>query len=98
MTNATPPAAASARSIASVALRGTSRSARHDEWLRIGGAAETSSASQNVASDVCERSTSTPRRFISPTSSRPRSLRPSQRGASVAESAQAFVFACVNVT
>ena len=46
-------------------FRGTSWTALADEWDQIIGAFDTWSACFTVASDVWDRSTSTPRRFIS---------------------------------
>ena len=51
-------------------LRGWSHTARADEWLKMIGAAEVSSASAIVSAETCEQSTSIPRRFISRTTSR----------------------------
>lgn len=46
-------------------FRGTSWTALADEWDQITGAFDSWSACLAVASDVWDRSTSTPRRFIS---------------------------------
>ena len=92
-----PPLAGSLPRIASGTLRGTSHTARADEWLKMIGAAEVSRASAIVAGDTCEQSTSIPMRFISRTTSRPKGARPPWRGASVAESAQSVVALWVRV-
>ena len=78
-------------------LRGTSVSARADECEKITGDADTLRASLIVAGDTCERSTSIPSRFISPTTSRPKSVRPPWRTVSIAASAQSSVTLCVSV-
>ena len=64
------------RSISSGTFRETSHTARAPEWLHITGAREILSAASAVASDVCERSTRTPRRLSSPTSVSPNWLSP----------------------
>ncbi len=94
---ATPPLAGSCASTSSGMLRGWSHIASEDEWEKITGAAETARASRIVVAATCERSTSMPMRFISRTTSRPKSLRPPWRGSSVAESAQSIVSLCVSV-
>lgn len=78
-------------------LRGWSQTARAEECEKTTGAAETARASRIVVAATCERSTSMPTRFISRTTSRPKSLRPPCRGSSVAESAQSIVSLCVSV-
>ncbi len=51
-------------------------SARQEECDAKTGAFETSSTSRIVSSETCETSTSIPSRFISSTTSRPRSVSP----------------------
>lgn len=94
---ATPPLAGSSASTSSGMLRGWSQTARAEECEKITGASETASASRIVVAATCERSTSMPTRFISRTTSRPKSVRPPWRGSSVAESAQSIVSLCVSV-
>ena len=84
----TPPLSRSRSSTSSGTLRGWSHTARHEEWQKITGASLTSSASCMVVAATCERSTSMPSRFISRTTSRPKSVSPPCSGSSVAESAQ----------
>ena len=55
-------------------FRGTSWTALADEWDQITGAFDSWSACLAVASDVWDRSTSTPRRFISAIKDLPREL------------------------
>lgn len=55
-------------------LRGTSYTALAEEWDQITGALEYFRACAAVASDVCDRSTRTPSRFISSINDRPSSL------------------------
>ena len=62
------------RSTSSGTFRGTSRSARAEEWLHITGARDMFSAASAVSSDVCERSTRTPRRLSSLTRVSPNGL------------------------
>jgi hypothetical protein len=61
-------------STSSGTFRGISRSARADEWLHITGARDILSAPSAVSSDVCERSTRTPRRLSSLTRVLPNGL------------------------
>jgi hypothetical protein len=56
VTMATPPLPGSRASTSSGTLRGESHSARAEEWLKITGAAATSSTSRIVSGDTCERS------------------------------------------
>src|SRR2546426_12421014 len=84
----TPPFFARARIISSVMLRGTAERALQEEWDAITGALLAASASSNVLSETWEISTIMPSRFIRWTTCRPKSVRPFQRGLSVAESAQ----------
>src|SRR5262249_32612995 len=56
VTMQTPPLSASRASTSSGTLRGLSQSARAEEWLKITGAAATSSASRIVSGDTCDRS------------------------------------------
>ena len=72
----TPPLAPIRRMWSSVRLRGRLASARHEECDAKIGAREVSSASSIVSSETCETSTIIPRRFISRTTARPKSLRP----------------------
>src|SRR5262252_100493 len=72
----TPPFLAKARIMSSVMLRPAFEIARHEEWDAKTGAVLTSRASQNVLSATCEISTIMPRRFISRTTSLPKSVRP----------------------
>ena len=51
-------------------------SARAEEWEAITGRVVTASTSRTVSSATCEMSTIIPRRFISRTTSRPKSVRP----------------------
>ena len=88
---------ASVDSTSSGTLRGWSHTARADEWLNITGEPVTASASRIVSADVCDRSTSMPRRFISRTTSRPKSVSPFATGSSVAESAQGTLLLWVSV-
>ena len=62
------------RSTSSGTFRGISRSARAEEWLHITGARDILSAASAVSSDVCERSTRTPRRLSSLTRVSPNGL------------------------
>lgn len=78
-------------------LRGWSHTARAEEWEKITGATEVSSASRMVVAATCDRSTSMPSRFISRTTSRPKADRPPTTGTSVAESAQAMLSLWVSV-
>ena len=83
-----PPLSASRARTSSGTLRGWSQTAYAEEWLKITGAAAVSSASRITSWLTWERSTSIPIRFISRTTSRPKSLSPRSAGSSVAESAQ----------
>src|SRR5947207_12956146 len=56
VTMQTPPLLASRDSTSSGTLRGESQSARAEEWLKITGAAATSSTSRIVSGDTCDRS------------------------------------------
>ena len=78
-------------------LRGTRAMARAEECEAMTGAVLIASTSSNVASETCEMSTIMPRRFISRTTSRPKSLRPALLGVSVDESAQSTFTLCVSV-
>ena len=84
----TPPLPASEASTSSGTLRGWSQTARAELWLKIAGAVATASASRITSAETCERSTNMPIRFISRTTSRPKSESPPSTGSSVAESAQ----------
>ncbi len=94
----TPPPAAIVASTSSGTLRGESVTARAQEWLKIVGASAAASASRMVSVETCDRSTRTPRRFISRTTSTPNRVRPPAVGTSVAESAQGTLSLCVSVT
>ena len=61
------------------------------------GAREASRASLIVSTEVWDRSTSIPSRFISATTSRPNGERPPCRGTSVPESAISFAVLWVRV-
>ena len=61
-------------STSSGTFRGISRRARAEEWLHITGARDILSAASAVSSDVCERSTRTPRRLSSLTRVLPNGL------------------------
>ncbi len=93
----TPSLPASVSSTSSGAFRGTSQTARADEWLKITGALVTRSACRIVSADTCDRSTSMPIRFISRTTCSPKSFSPPSTGSSVAESAQLTLLLCVSV-
>ena len=69
----------------------------HPEWLNITGALVASSASFIVASLTWLKSTIMPRRFISRTTWRPKSVSPSCLGASVALSAHGTFLPWVSV-
>jgi hypothetical protein len=93
----TPSLPVSVRSTSSGTFRGTSQTARADEWLKITGALVTRSACRIVSAETCDRSTSMPIRFISRTTSSPKSLSPPSTGTSVAESAQETLSLWVSV-
>ena len=97
VTIATPPLAGSRSSTSSGMLRGWSQTAREEEWEKITGATDVTSASRMVVAATCERSTSMPRRFISRTTSWPKAVRPPTAGSSVAESAHAMLSLWVRV-
>ena len=97
VTITTPPFAFIFARTESGTLRGWSHTARAEEWEKMTGASETRSASCIVSSEVWERSTSMPSRFISRTTSSPKRVRPPWRAVSVAESAQSRVFPWVRV-
>ena len=84
-------------STSSGTLRGWSTRAYAEEWEKITGAVETSSASRIVSALTWERSTIMPSRFISATTPRPKSLSPPSTRSSVAESAQATLSLWVRV-
>ena len=83
--------------MASGKFRVTSVSARQDEWEEISGATETSRACAMTSGEVWARSTSMPSRFISRTTSRPKSVSPPWRRTSLQESAQSRVTLWVSV-
>jgi hypothetical protein len=97
LTWTTPPFFAIRFNKSSGMLRGTSLNARAEEWEAMIGAFETSSASLIVSSETCDTSTSIPRRFISRTTSRPKSFRPPCFFCPRPASAQLFVLFHVNV-
>ena len=68
----TPPFAGSIFSTSSGTLRGTSQTPLAEECEKITGARDTRIASAMVSGEVCERSTSMPRRFISFTTCSPK--------------------------
>jgi hypothetical protein len=87
-----PPFCGSFARISSGTLRGTLHRARADECEKMTGAFETRRAAAIVSGAACERSTSIPRRFISPTIAIPNGVSPAWRaGGSVALSAQSSV-------
>ena len=65
-----------AASCSSSRLRETSFNARAEEWEAITGACESSIISMIASLEGWETSITIPQRFISATTSRPRSLRP----------------------
>ncbi len=77
LTITTPPLVATAWIWSSVMLRGMFESARQEECDAKTGAFETASTSAIVFSETWEMSTSIPSRFISRTTWRPKSVRPS---------------------
>ncbi len=97
MTITTPPLAVSRARIESGTLRWWLQTARADECEKITGARLTRSASLIVPSLTCERSTSMPSRFISPTTRSPNGASPPWRAVSSAASAQSSVTLCVSV-
>ena len=79
-------------------LRETSQRPRAAACEKITGASLTRSASSMVPVEVCARSTSMPRRFISRTTSSPNGVRPPWRiGTWAAESAQSVWVLWVSV-
>ena len=92
-----PPLSASRASTSSGTLRGWSHTAYAEEWLKTTGAVAVSSASRMTSWLTWERSTSMPIRFISRTTSRPKSLSPPSTGSSVAESAHGTLSLWVSV-
>ena len=96
VTQTTPLLSATALAMSSVMLRGWSTRARIDECDAMTGFSVIAMTSQNTLSEAWETSTIMPRRFISATTSRPKSLSPSWRAASVAESAQLWVLKWVS--
>ncbi len=84
-------------STSSGTLRGVSQRARALEWLNTTGATVVLRAVRMVVAATWLRSTIIPRRFISPTTSRPKALRPPTAGTSVAESAHGVLSLCVSV-
>ncbi|GAB3844657.1 hypothetical protein GCM10027610_059520 [Dactylosporangium cerinum] len=93
----TPPLVRSRCSSGSATLRGWSLTDRAEEWLKITGAVEASSASRCVDAATWDRSTRMPSRLSSVTIARPTSVRPPTAGLSVAESAQAVLSLWVSV-
>ncbi len=93
----TPSFAARRPSTSSGALRTWSHKARHEECEKITGAAEAAIASRMVLGATWEMSTSIPIRFISATTSRPKSVRPPTAGSSVAASAHGTFWLWVSV-
>ena len=72
----TPPVFATRRISSSVALRGFGRSPPQAEWETITGLVDRAAASRAVASLTWARSTTSPIRFISLTTSMPKWLSP----------------------
>ena len=93
----TPPLPASRASTSSGTLRGWSVTARAEEWENTTGTLETSSAWRITSALTWLRSTSMPIRFISATTSRPKSESPPSTGSSVAESAHGTLSLWVRV-
>ena len=93
----TPPFPGSASSTSSGTLRGTSHSALAEEWLKTTGRVDTRNACRMVSAETCDRSTSTPMRFISRTTCSPKSFSPPSTGSSVAESAHGTLSLWVSV-
>ena len=71
--------------------------ARHDECEAMTGTVVSAMTSAKVLSATCEMSTIMPSRFISRTTSLPKSVRPLCFGVSVDESAQLLFLKCVSV-
>ena len=97
VTMQTPPLPASRASTSSGTLRGWVHSARAEEWEKITGTLETSMACRITSALTWLRSTSIPMRFISATTSRPKSDSPPSAGSSVAESAHGTLSLWVRV-
>jgi hypothetical protein len=97
VTITTPLVAATRDRTSSGTLRGWSQRARAEECEKNAGALDTESAACMVAGATWDRSTSMPRRFISRTTARPKSVRPPCSGSSVALSAQAVFRLWVSV-
>jgi hypothetical protein len=71
--------------MSSVRLRGSGTMARAFEWVATMGFVVVSAMSQKVGSETCETSTIMPSRFISRTTSRPKSESPRVRPAASPE-------------
>jgi hypothetical protein len=78
-------------------LRGWSHTDRAELCENITGEVVVASASRIVSADTCDRSTTIPIRFISRTTSRPKSESPPSTGTSVAESAHGTLSLWVSV-
>ena len=97
MTITTPPFFGSIWRMLSGTFRSTSFTARAEECEKITGASERRIACAITESETWERSTSTPSRFISRTTSRPNGVRPLCRSESLAASTHASVVLWVSV-
>src|SRR6266511_4670295 len=93
----TPPESAIARSWSSERLRGWCAIARHDECEASTGSAAVASTSQNVASETCDTSISSPSSFIRRTTRLPNSLSPPLFRGSVEDPAQSLPLFHVSV-
>jgi hypothetical protein len=93
----TPPFPASRLSTSSGTLRGLSQRASAEECEKITGARDASRAACIVDGETWDKSTSMPRRCISATTSRPKSVSPPGTTSSVAEDAQPTLELCVSV-
>ncbi len=97
VTITTPPVRPTSSSTSSGTSRGTSQSARAEECEKSTGASLTEIAWRIVSSDTWLRSTNTPQRFSSRTTSSPKRVRPPCGWSPVAESAQAVSSLWVSV-
>jgi len=97
VTMTTPPFSASRRRTSSGTLRGLAVTANAEEWEKMTGASDSSSAWCIVRGETWERSTSMPSRFISRITRRPNAVNPPCAGWSVAESAHAVLLPWVKV-
>ena len=97
VTMQTPPLAGSAASTSSGTLRGVSHRGLGRRVAEDHGGVGRVEGRRIVVAATWLRSTIIPRRFISRTTSRPNSVSPPTRGASVAESAHGVLSLCVRV-